>query len=68
MGDRAKVRILQDLTDLDCESATQLLKRSGKSVKLALLMHWTDLSTDAGTKLLAEHKANLRFCVDSYKI
>lgn len=66
LRDRA-VRILQDLTSLDRESAGLLLERSDKSVKLALLMHWTDLSPEAGEKLLAEHKGNLRAAVDSYK-
>lgn len=64
LRDRA-VRILQDLTNLDRQSAGELLERSGKSVKLALLMHWTDLSAEAGAKLLAEHNGNLRAAVAS---
>lgn len=64
LRDRA-IRILQDLTSLDRDSADLLLERSGKSVKLALLMHWTDLEPETGTKLLAEHKGNLRVAVAS---
>jgi N-acetylmuramic acid 6-phosphate etherase len=66
LRDRA-VRILQDLASLNRESAGELLERSGKSVKLALLMHWTDLSPEAGARLLAEHKGNLRAAVASCK-
>ena len=65
LRDRA-VRILQDLTDLDRNCAGELLERSGKSVKLALLMHWTSLSPEAGTQLLAANKGNLRVAVDSF--
>lgn len=59
LHDRA-LRILSDLTGLDREAANQLLDRSGKSVKLALLMHWTGLDAAAATTLLAAHHGHLR--------
>ncbi len=59
LHDRA-LRILQDLTDLSREDAGELLERSDRSVKLALLMHWTGLDKEAGDRLLAGHQGNLR--------
>jgi N-acetylmuramic acid 6-phosphate etherase len=60
--DRA-LRILQDLTDLDRESANALLEKSNRQVKLALLMHWTGVSGADGDRLLADHHGNLRQAV-----
>ncbi|MGF1497148.1 MAG: N-acetylmuramic acid 6-phosphate etherase [Elainellaceae cyanobacterium] len=57
--DRA-LRILQDLTDLDRTAATELLERSQRRVKLALLMHWAGVDVEEGDRLLAEHQGNLR--------
>ncbi|MDY7016292.1 MAG: N-acetylmuramic acid 6-phosphate etherase [Cyanobacteriota bacterium] len=59
LRDRA-ARILQDLTDLSREEADDLLERSGKSVKLALLMHWTGFDRDASDRLLDRHQGHLR--------
>lgn len=59
LHDRA-LRILCDLTDLSREEAAQLLEKSGRKVKLALLMHWTGLDKSAGEALLADHQGNLR--------
>ncbi|MEL4897843.1 N-acetylmuramic acid 6-phosphate etherase [Crocosphaera sp. Alani8] len=57
--DRA-LRILEELTELSRPDATELLDRSGKRVKLALLMHWTDLDSEAGQLLLDNNQGNLR--------
>ncbi|MCM0593633.1 MAG: N-acetylmuramic acid 6-phosphate etherase [Gloeotrichia echinulata DVL01] len=65
LRDRA-LRILQDLTGLNRETASGLLDRSGKWVKLALLMHWTGLEKAAGDQLLSEHKGDLRAAVASH--
>jgi N-acetylmuramic acid 6-phosphate etherase len=62
--DRA-LRIIQDLTDLDRETATALLNRSDRQVKLALLIHWTGLETEAGKQLLAAHQGNLRQAIQA---
>jgi N-acetylmuramic acid 6-phosphate etherase len=57
--DRA-LRILVDLTELSREAAAELLEKSGRQVKLALLMHWTGVTVSEGTTLLAEAEGNLR--------
>jgi N-acetylmuramic acid 6-phosphate etherase len=59
LRDRA-LRIIQELCDLERDSAAQLLEKSGRHVKLALLMHWTGLDPQAGQNLLAENHGNLR--------
>jgi N-acetylmuramic acid 6-phosphate etherase len=59
LQDRA-LRMLADLTDLDREAAAELLEKSGRRVKLALLMHWTGLDPEAGLALLDQHQGNLR--------
>jgi N-acetylmuramic acid 6-phosphate etherase len=59
LHDRA-LRILCDLTDLERPDAADLLERSGKRVKLALLMHWTGLDAAAAESLLSQHQGNLR--------
>lgn len=66
LRDRA-LRILQDLTGLNRESAGFLLESSGKSVKLALLMYWTDLDAIKAKQLLDQHHGNLRTAIDSTK-
>jgi N-acetylmuramic acid 6-phosphate etherase len=62
LEDRA-LRILEDLTQLDRPAAADLLERSGKSVKLALMMHWTGLELAAATALIAAHQGDLRKAV-----
>lgn len=57
--DRA-LRILQDLTGLERQEAAQLLERSGRRVKLALLMYWKDVDAQTGTLLLEKCRGNLR--------
>ncbi len=64
--DRA-LRILEELTELSRQEAAQLLDRSGKRVKLALLMHWTGLDPEAGQSLLDNHHGNLRVALESSK-
>jgi N-acetylmuramic acid 6-phosphate etherase len=59
LHDRA-LRIVSDLTQLSREQAEELLDRSGKSVKLALMMHWSGLDKDECDRRLAQHQGNLR--------
>jgi N-acetylmuramic acid 6-phosphate etherase len=54
------IRIIQDLTDLSREDAVDLLEKSDRSVKLALLMHWTGLDAKTGQQCLADCQGNLR--------
>jgi N-acetylmuramic acid 6-phosphate etherase len=62
LEDRA-LRIVEDLTQLDRAAASDLLARSGKSVKLSLMMHWTGLEPTAATDLLTAHQGDLRKAV-----
>ncbi|MEM7591711.1 MAG: N-acetylmuramic acid 6-phosphate etherase [Cyanobacteria bacterium P01_A01_bin.83] len=55
LHDRA-LRIICDLTELDRPAAQELLTRSQKKVKLALLMHWTGVNAEAGTALLNQNQ------------
>ncbi|MFM2312939.1 MAG: hypothetical protein RLZZ04_2215 [Cyanobacteriota bacterium] len=64
--DRA-VRIISDLTELDRQGAAELLMKSQKQVKLALLMHWTGLSAEAGEALLNKEQSDLRSLVESHR-
>jgi N-acetylmuramic acid 6-phosphate etherase len=57
--DRA-VRMIRDLTDLGRDEAAQLLEKSDRSVKLALLMHWTGLDAKTGQQCLTDCQGNLR--------
>jgi N-acetylmuramic acid 6-phosphate etherase len=57
--DRA-LRILQDLTQLPRSEAAELLEKSDRQVKLALLMHWTGLEAIEAKQRLATHQGNLR--------
>jgi len=59
LHDRA-MRMIQDLTGLNRESAAVLLEKSDRRVKLALLMHWAGVSVEEGDRLLAAHQGNLR--------
>ncbi len=63
LQDRA-LRIISDLTDLDREQASDLLKKSDKKVKLALLMHWTGVDAAAGEALLKQNQGELRSLVE----
>ena len=62
LRDRA-MRILIDLTGMTRQQAAELLERSNKSVKLALLMYWTDLDASGGIQLLDECQGQLRDAV-----
>lgn len=67
LHDRA-LRMVQDLTDLSRDAASDLLEQSGRSVKLSLLMHWTGLNRESGEKLLATHHGHLRQAVSSCQL
>ncbi len=54
------LRIIGDLTDLSRQEANELLQRSDKKVKLALLMHWTGLEKTDCELLLTKYQGNLR--------
>jgi N-acetylmuramic acid 6-phosphate etherase len=54
------IRMVQDLTDLSREDAVDLLEKSDRRVKLALLMHWTGLDPIAGEQQLVDCNGNLR--------
>jgi N-acetylmuramic acid 6-phosphate etherase len=62
--DRA-LQMIEDLTQLDRDSASELLKASGRSVKVALLMHWHKTDRDQAAAILAKHQGQLRSAVDS---
>lgn len=64
LRDRA-IRILADLTGLTRDLAGDLLDRSGKWVKLALLMHWTGIDKAQGEQLLQQYQGNLRAATES---
>ena len=64
--DRA-LKILTDLTGLDRPSAADLLERSGKQVKLALLMHWSGLDSIEAAALLQTNHGHLKRSIDTYK-
>ena len=66
LSDRA-IRIICDLTDLDRSQAQQLLERSNKKVKLALLMAWTNLEAKPATALLQQYNGNLKLATQSQK-
>lgn len=61
------MRILEELTDLSRQESAQLLDRSGKRVKLALLMHWAGVDAEAGQLLLDHHQGNLRAALQTSK-
>ena len=63
LNDRA-LRIISDLTELNRRDAEELLRKSQKKVKLALLMHWTGLDAVKGSELLAKNKGNLRSVIN----
>ncbi|MFM7382948.1 MAG: N-acetylmuramic acid 6-phosphate etherase [Microcystaceae cyanobacterium] len=59
LEDRA-LRILQDLTQLSRSECVELLEKSDRRVKLALLMHWSGIDAVKGQDLLDRHQGNLR--------
>ncbi|MEO0533498.1 MAG: N-acetylmuramic acid 6-phosphate etherase [Cyanobacteria bacterium P01_A01_bin.123] len=64
LRDRA-LRILCDLTDLDRDQAGELLDRSDRNVKLALMMHWTGLEAVVAAEVLTANQASLRQAIAS---
>jgi N-acetylmuramic acid 6-phosphate etherase len=62
--DRA-LQMIQDLTQLDRDAASELLTASGKSVKVALLMYWTQVDRSKAEAILAQSHGQLRAAVDS---
>lgn len=58
LEDRA-IRIIRDLTAISREEASDLLWRSGKRVKLALLMHWQNIDVTTAEQLLTEANGHL---------
>jgi N-acetylmuramic acid 6-phosphate etherase len=65
LHDRA-LRIISDLTNLDRLGAEELLIKSHKQVKLALLTHWTGMDAETGKALLNQEQSNLRSLVEGY--
>ena len=66
LRDRA-LRIISDLTELNRQEADELLEKSHKKVKLALLMHWTGLDAAAGEQLLNKNQGNLRSATEKVR-
>lgn len=66
LQDRA-VRTLCDLTDLNRDQAAQLLEKSNRQVKLALLMHWSQRSCEEARQLLADHDGHLQQALGAIK-
>ena len=62
--DRA-LQMIQDLTQLERDAASELLETSGKSVKVALLMHWTKVTRERAEITLAENQGQLRPALES---
>jgi N-acetylmuramic acid 6-phosphate etherase len=63
LHDRA-LRMVQDLTQLDRDAASELLEASDRSVKVALMMHWTQLDRDLAAAMLAKNNGHLRAAVE----
>jgi N-acetylmuramic acid 6-phosphate etherase len=61
------VRMIQDLTDLSREDAVDLLEKSDRCVKLALLTYWTGLTATEGEQRLELAQGNLRQAVQNWK-
>jgi N-acetylmuramic acid 6-phosphate etherase len=62
--DRA-LQMIQDLTQLERDAASELLEASGRSVKVALLMHWTKVDRSKAETILAQNQGQLRSAVDN---
>lgn len=65
--DRA-IRIIKDLTGLEREAVVDLLEKSGRRVKVALLMHWVGVSVEEGDRLLQTHHGHLRTALQAAQI
>jgi N-acetylmuramic acid 6-phosphate etherase len=63
LHDRA-LQMIQDLTQLERDAASELLETSGRSVKVALLMHWTQVDRDRAEEILAKNNGQLRAAVE----
>jgi N-acetylmuramic acid 6-phosphate etherase len=61
--DRA-LQMIQDLTQLERDAASELLEASGRSVKVALLMYWTKVDRSKAEAILAQNQGQLRSAVD----
>jgi N-acetylmuramic acid 6-phosphate etherase len=57
--DRA-LQMIEDLTQLERDAASELLEASGRSVKVALLMHWHQIDRDRAEQILAQNHGQLR--------
>lgn len=57
--DRA-LQMLQDLTQLERDAASELLEASGRSVKVALLMYWHKIDRDQAEQILAQNHGQLQ--------
>jgi N-acetylmuramic acid 6-phosphate etherase len=66
LRDRA-LRILCDLTDLDRDTAADLLDRSNQQVKLALMMHLGGLDAEGAAQRLAQHGGHLQRALETGK-
>jgi N-acetylmuramic acid 6-phosphate etherase len=62
--DRA-LQMIQDLTQLERDAASELLEASGRSVKVALLMHWTKVDRSKAEAILDQNHGQLRSAVDT---
>ncbi len=62
--DRA-LQMIQDLTQLERDAASELLEASGRSVKVALLMYWTKVDRSKAEAILAQNYGQLRSALDS---
>jgi N-acetylmuramic acid 6-phosphate etherase len=58
LEDRA-IRIIRDLTSVSREAAADLLERSGRKVKLALLMHWQGVDAATAEQILQNFHGHL---------
>lgn len=58
LEDRA-IRIIRDLTSVSREEAADLLERSGRKVKLALLMHWQGVDAATAAQILQNSQGHL---------
>jgi N-acetylmuramic acid 6-phosphate etherase len=61
--DRA-LQMIQDLTQLERDAASELLEASDRSVKVALLMHWHQIDRSQAAAILAQNHGQLRAAVD----
>jgi N-acetylmuramic acid 6-phosphate etherase len=62
--DRA-LQMIQDLTQLDRNAASELLETSGRSVKVALLMYWTQVDRAQAEATLVQNHGQLRLATEA---